>query len=164
MNDTPLAFRQHNHQHCIDSAIATARTLCRQRGVKLTPLREGVLKLVWQSHKPLGAYALMGLLEKVITRRVAPPTVYRALDFLTQEHLIHKIHSLNAFVGCPEPEQQHQTHFLICQHCHQTLECGTTELKTAIQNSAQNAGFVIEEEAVEILGTCPNCSDADNDK
>lgn len=162
MNTTPLAFRHHNHQECIDSAIATARSLCTQRNVKLTPLRESVLRLVWQSHKPLGAYALMALLEEVITRRVAPPTVYRALDFLSQEHLIHKIHSLNAFVGCPEPEKQHQTHFLICRHCHGTLECGTKDLKAAIHDSAQAAGFTIEEESVEILGACPNCLEKKN--
>ena len=79
------ACSHHNHGHCISDAINSARQLCDERGVRLTSLREQVLELVWQSHKPLGAYTLIDMLAQASTRRIAPPTIYRALDFLLEE-------------------------------------------------------------------------------
>lgn len=152
-----LAYQRHNHQHCIDTAIASARAVCARRGVRLTVQREQVLRLVWQSHKPLGAYPLMDMLANITTRPVAPPTVYRALDFLSEQALIHKIHSLNAFVGCSNPGSDHQSHFLICRRCQVALECSGGELNAALAHTASAAGFTTEEQSVEILGLCPSC-------
>jgi Fur family zinc uptake transcriptional regulator len=78
-------------------------TLCAQKGLRLTALRRRVLELVWQSHKPLGAYDILAVLSEQDGRRAAPPTVYRALDFLLENGLVHRISSLNAFVGCDAP-------------------------------------------------------------
>ena len=153
----PLACQQHNHQHCIDDALALAKSLCRQRNVQLTPLREQVLRLIWTSHKPLGAYTLMGMLADWQLRLVAPPTVYRALGFLRDQHFIHKIHSLNAFIGCPDPDSHHQSHFLICQQCGVAVECGAAALNQALSETAKAAGFEAQRQNVEILGCCPQC-------
>ena len=125
--------------------------------MRLTSLREQVLELVWQSHKPLGAYALMDMLAQASTRRVAPPTVYRALDFLLEEGLIHRINSLNAFIGCPSPSQKHQSHFLICQNCNVAVELDNTQLNQSILGAAQDAGFTLASHSVEINGLCPSC-------
>ncbi|MGQ9424851.1 transcriptional repressor [Gilvimarinus sp. F26214L] len=152
-------FTRHDHRHCIESALTQARQLCADRGVRLTPQREQVLRLVWQSHKPLGAYPIMDMLADATTRPVAPPTVYRALDFLTEQTLIHKIHSLNAFVGCPNPGRRHQGHFLICRSCRVALECGGVELNNALARTASTAGFTAEQQSVEILGLCPACKE-----
>jgi len=151
------ACSHHNHGHCISDAIASARQLCEQRGVRLTSLREQVLELVWQSHKPLGAYTLMEMLAQASTRRVAPPTVYRALDFLLDEGLIHRINSLNAFIGCPSPNQKHQSHFLICQNCNVAVELDNSQLNQSIFDAAANAGFSVTSHSVEINGLCPGC-------
>jgi len=151
------ACSHHNHGHCISDAIASARQLCEQRGVRLTSLREQVLELVWQSHKPLGAYTLMEMLAQASTRRVAPPTVYRALDFLLDEGLIHRINSLNAFIGCPSPNQKHQSHFLICQNCNVAVELDNSQLNQSIFDAAANAGFSVASHSVEINGLCPGC-------
>ena len=109
------AFDHHDHNLFVDAALACARHLCNERGARLTPLREEVLQLVWQTHKPLGAYALLEQLSAHAapgTRRsVAPPTVYRALEFLREQGLVHRIDSLNAFIGCPHPRQPHQRFF-----------------------------------------------------
>ncbi|MEX1033953.1 MAG: Fur family transcriptional regulator [Cellvibrionaceae bacterium] len=156
---TPLAYQRHNHQRCIDTALASARALCIERGVRLTLQREQVLRLVWQSHKPLGAYPLMEMLSSATTKPVAPPTVYRALEFLSEQALIHKIHSLNAFVGCSEPGSHHQSRFLICRHCEVAVECGSGELDAALAKTAAVAGFTAEEQSVEIVGLCPTCKD-----
>lgn len=151
------ACSHHNHHHCITDAIQSARQLCDERGVRLTNLREQVLELVWQSHKPLGAYALMDMLAQASTRRVAPPTVYRALDFLLEEGLIHRINSLNAFIGCPSPSQKHQSHFLICQDCNVAVELDNTQLNQSILDAAKDAGFTLASHSVEINGLCPSC-------
>lgn len=152
-----LVCPQHDHQRCIETAIQSARELCAQNGARLTRQREMVLKLIWRSHKPLGAYALMELLAEKTTRPVAPPTVYRALDFLSEQGLVHKIHSLNAFIGCSQPGELHHSYFLICRRCQIALECANPELSKALEQTAARAGFVAEQESVEVLGLCSPC-------
>lgn len=154
---SPIACQTHNHQLCIDTALQQAKVLCQDRGVRLTTLREQVLRLIWSSHKPLGAYTLMDMLAEDQTRRVAPPTVYRALDFLREQHFIHKIHSLNAYVGCNDPQTQHQGHFLICQHCGIAVESGGDSINKALMQTAKALGFQAQQQCVEILGACPAC-------
>ena len=156
-SNAPLAYQHHNHQHCIDEAMAQAKSLCLSRKAQLTPLREQVLRLIWTSHKPLGAYTLMDMLAERQTRRVAPPTVYRALAFLQDHLFIHKIHSLNAFIGCPDPDRRHQGHFLICQRCGVAVECAAAALDQALIDTADAAGFEARQQTVEILGCCPTC-------
>lgn len=155
----PLACSHHDHDHCITDAISAARDLCTNRGVRLTDLRLQVLELIWQNHKPLGAYSLMEMLAKASTRRVAPPTVYRALDFLLEQGLIHRINALNAFVGCPSPKHQHQNHFLICRQCGIAAELDNPTLVAEIQHSAQTAGFTVQTQSLEVMGLCPSCQE-----
>jgi Fur family zinc uptake transcriptional regulator len=159
-SESNLAFAEHDHAHCIDSAIATAQRLCEERDVRLTPLRQQVLQLVWQSHKPLGAYAILDLLTDqpgAKNRRQAPPTVYRALEFLLEHGLVHRINSLNAFIGCSQPRAQHRSHFLICQQCKSTVEIVDTTLDKAIHKLALNAEFTETGSFVEITGCCSAC-------
>src|SRR3546814_13619005 len=106
MSKTPLACTPHDHDHCVSHALAEADSLCARQGVRLTALRKRVLELVWQSHKPLGAYDILAQLTEQDGRRAAPPTVYRALDFLLENGLVHRIASLNAFIGCNHPEHR----------------------------------------------------------
>jgi Fur family zinc uptake transcriptional regulator len=154
---TPKACSYHDHGHCITDALADAQQLCTARGVRLTSLRLQVLELIWQSHKPLGAYTLMEMLATASTRRVAPPTVYRALDFLLEEGLIHRINSLNAFIGCPAPKQKHQSHFLICESCGIAVEVDNSELNQRILGLANAAGFSVNSHSIEINGICSSC-------
>lgn len=146
-----------DHQRCIESAIESARQLCTRNGARLTTQREQVLRLIWRSQKPLGAYSLMDLLAKKTTRSIAPPTIYRALDFLGEQGLVHKIHSLNAFIGCSQPGEQHQSYFLICRSCETALECGNPQLGEALFQTASKAGFAAEQQTVEIVGLCSPC-------
>lgn len=158
MTITPLACSHHNHSHCVSDALEQARALCDARGVRLTPLRQQVLELIWQNHKPLGAYLLMDMLAAASIRRVAPPTVYRALDFLLEQGLIHRINGLNAFIGCPSPGKRHQSHFLICRACGVAVELDAGALTQNIQLAARAAGFTVESHSVEVMGMCPNCA------
>ncbi len=156
----PPVFCQHNHQSCIDQALMRAQQVCAGAGVKLTPLRLQVFKLIWQNHKPLGAYALMALLEGVTAKRVAPPTVYRALDFLLEHGLIHRVHSLNAYLGCTQPGHGHTGGLLICQLCGQAQELQHTALSAAIEQAAQSQAFRLNHWMLEIVGHCAQCQGA----
>lgn len=149
----------HDHNHCINTALQQAQQLCKTNGQRLTKIRELVLKLIWQSHKPLGAYDLLPAIAEAGFNS-APPTVYRALDFLQEQGLVHRLASLNAFIGCSHPNHVHHGYFLICQCCGTTAELESTELQSSIQRFAADAGFSVEQENIEILGRCPNCQEA----
>jgi Fur family zinc uptake transcriptional regulator len=89
--------------------------------------------------------------------RVAPTTVYRALDFLRDQGLVHRLASLNAFTGCAFPGTSHSGQFLICTSCRQLAELDDRRLADALETSAEASGFAISRSTVEIMGLCPCC-------
>ncbi|MCX7932397.1 MAG: transcriptional repressor [Rhodovarius sp.] len=139
-----------------EAALARAEALCAARGVQLTPLRRQVLALVLEAEQPIGAYAL---LERLRERRgpAAPPTVYRALDFLLEQGLVHRIERLNAFTACAGPGQAHQHQFLICRGCGTAAEISDAEVAAALAQAASRAGFRAQRMTVEIEGLCAAC-------
>ena len=161
MTQPPLASRPHDHSHCVHNALAEAESICARQGLRLTELRKRVLELVWQSHKPLGAYDILGVLSEHDGRRAAPPTVYRALEFLLENGLVHRISSLNAFVGCNHPEHAHQGQFLICRACHAAIELEQPAISEAIVAGAAGVGFAVESQTVEVVGLCAGCREAE---
>lgn len=150
-----FACREHDHRDCIGKALSSAEELCQRHGQRFTALRRRVLELVWLQHKPVGAYEILEMLQK--DGRTAPPTVYRALDFLQQMGLVHRIASLNAYVGCARPGDPHDGQFLICEACNNMVELDVSVITDAIVESAEAAGFKPRRHTVEILGLCPNC-------
>lgn len=160
---TSIASIRHDHSQCIDEALNTARVLCNRKGARMTELREKVLRLVWQSHQPLGAYQLMDMLASQSTRRVAPPTVYRALDFLLQQGLIHRINSLNAFIGCTRPEQGHANNFFICKCCGIAIEFSQPSLQASIEQTAALHDFTMQSQSLELVGLCAQCKAGSTD-
>ncbi len=157
-NSTQRAFvcQKQNHQTCIDEALTNAESLCRQQKQRFTVIRRRVLELVWQQHKPIGAYEVLELLQR--TGRTAPPTVYRALDFLQQLGLVHRIASLNAYVGCAHPGEPHDGQFLICTSCKSLAELDVPAISNAIEQCAADSGFEAQRQTVEIMGLCPSCA------
>ena len=155
----PFAHPVHDHGRCVRAALDEALALCAARGVRLTDLRRQVLELIWHGHAPIGAYAI---LEQLAERRgrVAPPTVYRALDFLTREGLVHRIDRLNAYVGCPSPRQRHVAYFFICRRCGEAAEFHDGRLAGAISACVRQAGFQLDSATVELAGTCARCATA----
>ncbi len=147
---------KHDHALCIQDAIAQAEQVCAARGERFTPLRRTVLELVWSNHKPVKAYDLLAQLAEVHDRP-APPTVYRALDFLQEAGLVHKIQSLNAYVGCGEPHRQHQGQFMICDDCGSVAELDDEVLTSRIDTNAKKIGFKVSDETIEVRGFCKDC-------
>ncbi len=148
---------EHDHQHCVAEAIATAVQICRERGLRFTEQRRRVLQLVWNSHKPVGAYDILDSLNRA-GGKVAPPTVYRALDFLIEADLVHRLDSLNAFVGCPDPRNPHTGQFLICQECRSVAELDDSDIDEIVRRKAASLGFTALRQTLEIEGICRNCA------
>jgi Fur family zinc uptake transcriptional regulator len=150
----------HDHDHCTSEALATAESLAAARGVKLTPLRRQVLSLICQSHKPTGAYQVLAELSRLRAENAAPPTVYRALDFLVAHGLAHKIDSLNAFVACFGAATPHRSVFLICETCHEAEEVSNSQAVQGLSQAATAAGFAPSRMVVELHGVCARCANA----
>jgi len=155
----PTARIGHDHGVCVAEALELADRLCARRGARLTPLRRRVLELVWSSHQPHGAYAILEALDRDGERRSAPLTVYRALEFLVAHGLVHRIESLNAFVGCAIPDQAHSGQFLVCDLCGDVTEVNDERIAGAIAGRADAAGFEITRPTVEVHGHCRACRD-----
>ncbi len=149
-------WRDHNHGDCVQEAISRATALCAARNVRLTTLRRRVLEILWQSHVPLTAYAILAQLGDG-ARPAAPPTVYRALDFLLEQGLVHKVEHLNAYMGCPMPEHPHLAAIFLCEHCGCAAEIDSTGLAAEIEAAAAEQDFAIHRQTVEISGACSRC-------
>ncbi len=151
--------QKHNHARCVASALAAADAVCTRRGARLTPLRKQVLEMIWARHQPMLAYDLLEQLRSE-NRRAAPPTVYRALDFLLEHGLIHRIESLNAYIGCSDPVKNHAGQFLICDRCKSVVELGDTEINQLMTKKAKQAGFRVQHQTIELQGVCTHCDSA----
>ena len=148
---------EHDHQSCIDRAMENAEQICQRQGQRFTTIRRRIFELVWQQHKPIGAYEVLEKLQQ--DGRAAPPTVYRALDFLLELGLVHRIASLNAYVGCVHPEYPHDGQFLICTSCRSYAELDVSSVSAAIETSARDSGFEVHHHTIEIMGLCPRCQE-----
>jgi Fur family zinc uptake transcriptional regulator len=150
------AGHTHDHRNCVEDALAAAEKLCAENDLRFTPLRRRVLELVWSSHKPVGAYALLDKLRNEDLGS-APPTIYRALDFLIENGLIHRIERMNAFIGCSHPGEAHRGFFLICSECGDAEELDGEGLAETISSSANRRGFVARDMTLEVTGVCAEC-------
>ena len=148
--------RGHDHADCLTQILSNAETVCQQRGVRLTPQRRWVLKIVAGSHSPLGAYDILEQMD-FTGRRSAPITVYRALDFLIEQGLVHRLASLNAFAACMHSDSEHAAQFLICRDCRTVAELKSRRVSRTIQQDAEHAGFQADQQVVEVTGTCRDC-------
>lgn len=147
----------HNHEHCIHAAISKAEQLCAQRGLRLTPIRRKVFELIWESHQAVKAY---DLLERIrpFEMSAKPPTVYRALEFLLDLGVIHRVESLNAFIGCIDSGREHEQLLLICAVCQQVTECSAPEVMSALAAEIHTLGFAARQKNIEIHGVCKACA------
>jgi Fur family zinc uptake transcriptional regulator len=150
----------HNHEACMADAVAAAEARILASAARLTPLRRRVLELVCESHTPVGAYDLLERLKDERRARAAPPTVYRALDFLMEHGLIHRINSLNAYVACFGPHRPHDACLFICERCRTVDESEAQGLRRAIDRKAADSGFSVRAQTIEVTGLCRACAGA----
>jgi Fur family zinc uptake transcriptional regulator len=164
-----IAFEPHDHSQCQNQLMRHAKALCESRRVKLTPRRLQVLSLLTQSHQPMGAYEILDCLNRQIkdeadakSQLIAPPIVYRALEFLRAEGLVHRIESKNAFISCDHPGHQYAAQFLICSACEKVAELDNPD--SSLLAEADNLGFKVDHSVVEMTGVCRDCSKVDGNQ
>lgn len=147
----------HRHKQCIKNALEKADRLCSESSLRLTPIRRKVLELIWQSHKPIKAYDLLAQLSSG-EHIEKPPTVYRALDFLLENHLIHKIESSNAYIGCEVDHDVLDSKFFVCDKCDEVKEVCEPKLDKSLLEASKKQGFIPDQTTIEIHGTCARCA------
>ena len=151
-----IAFRKHDHRRCRRERETAVAQLCESRRLRLTARRREVLEILLASHQPLGAYDILAELNRAGGGRgVAPPIVYRALEYLLDAGLIHRIESRNAFVFCAHPGHRSQAQFLICRDCERVAELESRDDR--LLAAASRLGFAVDHSVVEITGVCAEC-------
>ena len=151
----------------VTERLKAAKEQSHLRGVRFTPLRQQIYKLVLQANKPVGAYDLITQLQQMRLsdndnepdgiKNVAPPTVYRSLEFLLSEGLIHQLTSINAYVPCCHPRAQHTAAFLICEQCQRVQECSSLPVQEMMSFAEQDIGFTVARSVIELSGRCQAC-------
>ncbi|MFT4013815.1 MAG: Fur family transcriptional regulator [Paracoccus sp. (in: a-proteobacteria)] len=137
----------------LDRAEARAKA----DGVRLTPVRRRALEILLEAHKAMGAYEVLDRLAAEGFGK-QPPVAYRALDFLVEQGLAHRVRRLNAYAACLSPERDHAPAFLICRVCEQVAEATSPTLSAAVEALGQASGFTVERRTIELLGLCARCA------
>jgi Fur family transcriptional regulator, zinc uptake regulator len=152
----------HDHDRCSTDAMAVAESICSERGQRLTPIRRQVLAALLASHKPLGAYEII---DRLAPRglRPAPITAYRALEFLRENGLVHRIESRNAFIACVHNHTAGAlVVFLICERCGTVGEASSTEVTSTLTSAARAADFTPKSPVIEVSGVCGHCRNTED--
>lgn len=160
-----MADHQHDHAHdyapmsAADraQAVTQASTLAQDKGVSFTPQRKAVFELLLNAGRPVGAYALMEELAKQENRGIAPPTIYRALDFLQDLGVVSRLESSNEFIPCTHPDEPHDCIFLICTCCKKAVETDEHAIHDALAALAYKHGFKTGRQVIELQGLCESC-------
>lgn len=155
---------QHAHDHSLHAAegMARAEAICRERGLRLTPIRRKTLETLYADHRPVGAYDLADRISPPGGRRLAPISIYRALDFLVEQGFVHRLSSRNAFVACLHGHgADEMVAFLICEVCGGVDEDSSPTMRAAVRAIASERHFQTKHQVVEIVGRCEHCRGGD---
>lgn len=147
-----------NHENCISTTINQVEKICAENGLRFTKIRKAVLEIIWESHRPIKAYDILTKISN-INYSEKPPTVYRALDFLMENGFVHKINSLNSYVGCSHPNEHSDCYFIICSICNEVQECCDSTITKTIKKILNKNTFKHDYIALEVNGQCNYCSD-----
>lgn len=156
---TPVAFHDHDHSNCCGGVLEHADQRARDAGLRLTPVRRKALEILLETHSAMGAYEV---LERLSADGFGnqPPVAYRALDFLVENGLAHRVRRLNAYTACMHPQIDHAPVFMICKACDAVAEAMAQDVRVAVRAVADAAKFTVERVNVEVLGLCPGCQEA----
>lgn len=154
-----MSFHDHAAGNCLKSTLALADAVCSEAGVRLTAIRRQVLEIIAASSAPIGAYAIIDALAAASQRRPAPMTVYRALDFLMDHALVHRLASRNAYLACDHSHGHDATvAFLLCEQCSRVDEIADVRLDNFLDAQAKARGFSSKRRLIEISGICQSCA------
>jgi Fur family zinc uptake transcriptional regulator len=148
----------HDHARRAPQALAVAEATCRDRGVRLTPIRREVLTALYDNHRPLSAYELAERVAGKGEKALSAVSVYRALEFLIANGFAHRLESRNAFVACPAMHGPGDlVVFMICEACGGVDEAVSDDLSKALARVARDHGFSPDARLIELAGRCAHC-------
>ncbi|MBP8176772.1 MAG: transcriptional repressor [Xanthomonadales bacterium] len=150
----------HHHGHEPQRVLREVAAACEDRGLRLTPLRQRVFELIAEQPKPVKAYDLLDRLRGE-RNGAAPPTIYRALDFLLEHGFIHKLESVNAYTTCHHPSERHSVPFFLCDVCAGATELCDPRVAELLVEQARQLGFLPEAQTLEVHGVCRQCRERD---
>lgn len=146
---------------CGKSGMDALLSLCRRNNISLTPGRRLILEILAREGRPLGAYEMINRVADATGKRPAPISVYRALDFLLENCLIHRLASRNAFLACAHGHAAKEPIvFLICEVCGDVVEASSPAMRGALGELAEEAKFSPRAQVMEVAGRCQACADA----
>ena len=152
----------HDHRPCVEGVVARAEAEFERQGMRLTDLRRHVLEEVASTHKALGAYEVLDRLARKDQRRLAPISVYRALDALVAAGLVHRLESRNAYFACHSTHPSHRRHIVLsCDACGAVAELAAPSVFDGIAAAAVDVHFAVDRALVEVTGACGSCHDRD---
>ena len=148
----------HDHARHAEEALQRAERVCHERGLRLTPIRRKALEALHADHRPVGAYDLADRISPQGGRRLAPISIYRALDFLVEQGFVHRLSSRNAYIACLHGHGADEVvAFLICEACGGVDEDSSAAMKQAVAAITQSRQFQPLHQVVEIVGRCEHC-------
>jgi Fur family zinc uptake transcriptional regulator len=145
----------------VKDTLAAALAICRRDKISLTPGRRRILEILAGEGRPLGAYELIDRVAGATGKRPAPISIYRALDFLLENGLVHRLASRNAYLACGHGHAaQEPIVFLICDVCGDVVEATSAEMRGSLAKLAHQAKFSPRAQVMEIAGRCRLCAEA----
>lgn len=116
-----------------------------------------VYRALHSARTPMTAYQV---LDSVRPHGISsPPTVYRALNRLVEEGLVHRLETINAYVACADPEHRHAAAiFAICGDCGAIKEMFDEPVLKRLRASAAKRGFKVRDTMIELRGRCSECA------
>lgn len=144
------------HKSCMKDKMQEIEELFAKNSLILTPLRQKILEIIFRDHGAIKAYDILDELRKEGFSD-KPPTVYRVLDFLLQNQIVHKLSSINSYIICSHLTKHKDCYFLICNKCETVVECCNKYLSKIIDKTANDNKFNVEKTIVEISGICKSC-------
>lgn len=149
----------------IEAIVAKAKAECEKAGVKLTLKRQNILSVLLLSSAPLSAYEIVDTYREQYGESLPAMSVYRILNFLVENRLVHKLETTNQFLACAHISCDHEheiPQFLICDRCHSVIEVGLRKtLVKELHESVQRTGFKMTSQQLELHGICAVCSSAE---
>ena len=142
----------------LNDTIHKVEQICKSNKLGLTQIRRQVFEIIIKNNKPIKAYEILDKISNLNNKLSHPPTVYRAIDFLIENGFVHKLNSINSYVGCFHPKAHKECYFLICKKCNIYQECCDDSLKDRISKTAVHNNFVISNTSLEIEGHCLDCN------
>lgn len=140
------------------AAEARLEARCSERRQRLSPMRRAVFRQMYAQAAPQTAYQVLDGVRATLRQKVAPLSVYRALDFLAAEGWVHRLESLRAFRVCEHPGHRHAGVLFLCSDCGAAEEGEDQALEDLLERGAARRGFQAQRQVVEVLGLCRNCA------